>query len=404
MTDFTKTIDMPDGWIENPKTKEVKPTSLPVLLWVKTLKTLGNKLRFNLITLSPELNGVPFQPDDLDTLYCHLGERGYSISEKDAKKAVIYAAMKYSYNPVVEELEWIENNTDIKPVDIDKLATEYLGTTSELDDAKLAACLIVGVARAFDHGCKMDYVLCLKGKQGIKKSEFWRILAGDYFCETQQDNMKDLKMAVGSCWIYEYPEIEILTTRKDVGTVKSFITSRTDGFLPPYGGSFGYYPRKSILVGSLNEDEFLRDKTGARRYWVIELWQDSDLGEFLDTDKLARDRERILKAAILAHRSGRKPMLTLMQQSQSNRQNLRYESEHPFQSAIEQRVKLYGKEEFSIKNLLLESKLRSDIDKITQKDMTDASGILRGLGYITTNKQKMDKKIKSRARMWKLAQ
>ena len=66
MTNLTKTIDMPDGWIENPKTKEVKPTSLPVGLWVKTLKTLGNKLRFNLITLTPELNGVPFQPDDLE--------------------------------------------------------------------------------------------------------------------------------------------------------------------------------------------------------------------------------------------------------------------------------------------------------------------------------------------------
>ena len=97
-------------------------------------------------------------------------------------------------------------------------------------------------------------------------------------------------------------------------------------------------------------------------------------------------------------------MLTLMQQSQSNRQNLRYENEHPFQSAIEQRVKVYGQEEFSIKNLLLEAKLRSDIDKISQKDMNDVSGILRGLGYITTKGQKMDKKIKSRARMWKLAQ
>ena len=404
MTELTKTIDMPDGWIENPKTKERKPTSLPVGLWVKTLKTLGNKLRFNLITLAPELNGVPFQPDDLDTLYCHLGERGYGISEKDAKKGVLYAAMKNSYNPVVEELEWIENNEDIKPVDIDKLATEYLGTNSELDDAKLAACFIGAVARAFDHGCKMQYVLCLKGKQGIKKSEFWRIMAGDYFCETQQGDMKDLKMAINCCWIYEYPEIETLTSRKDVGTVKSFITSQIDGFRPPYGGSFGFYPRKSILVGSLNEDEFLKDKTGHRRYWVIELPHDAELGEFLDIDKLARDRERILKAAILAYRSGRKPMLTNIQQNLSNRQNLSYENEHPFQSAIEQRVQVYGQEEFSIKNLLLEAKLRSDIDKITQKDMNAVSGILRGLGYISTKGQKMDKKIKSRARMWKLAQ
>ena len=51
MTNLTKTIDMPDGWIENPKTKEVSPTRLPVGLWVKTLLTLENKLRFNLITL-----------------------------------------------------------------------------------------------------------------------------------------------------------------------------------------------------------------------------------------------------------------------------------------------------------------------------------------------------------------
>ena len=36
--------------------------------------------------------------------------------------------------------------------------------------------------------------------------------------------------------------------------------------------------------------------------------------------------------------------------------------------------------------------------------MNDVSGILRGLGYISTKGQKMDKKIKSRARMWKLAQ
>ena len=97
-------------------------------------------------------------------------------------------------------------------------------------------------------------------------------------------------------------------------------------------------------------------------------------------------------------------MLTLMQQSQSNRQNLRYENEHPFQSAIEQRVKVYGKEEFSIKNLLLESRLKSDIDKINQKDMNDVAAILRGLGYEATSGQKMDKKIKARARMWKLAQ
>ena len=403
MTNLTKTIDMPDGWIENPKTKEVKPTSLPVGLWVKTLKTLGNKLRFNLITLAPELNGVPFQPDDLDTLYCHLGERGYSISQSQCRDAVVYAAMKNSYNPVVEELEWIENNDDIKPVDIDKLATEYLATNSELDDAKLAACLIGGIARAFDHGCKMDYVLCLKGKQGIKKSEFWRILAGDYFCETQQETLKDLRLSMNTCWIFEYPEIETLTSRKDVVAIKSLITQQKDSFRVPYGSGIGVYPRKSILVGSLNEDEFLRDKTGNRRFWIIELPQDPDIGEQLDIDKLTRDRDRILKAAILAYRSGKLPMLTLEQEVESKRQNLNYESEHTFQSAVEQTVRKWKNSKFSSKSILIDSELRTEAT-ITQKDMNDIAAILRSLGYVRDKNQTTNSITKERSRLWSLAQ
>ena len=51
MTDLVKLTDLDDGWIQNNRTGEVKPTSLPVGLWVKALKKLGNKLRFNLINL-----------------------------------------------------------------------------------------------------------------------------------------------------------------------------------------------------------------------------------------------------------------------------------------------------------------------------------------------------------------
>ena len=172
MTDLVKLTDLDDGWIQNNRTGEVKPTLLPVGLWVKALKKLGNKLRFNLITLKPELNGIPFQPDDMDTLYCHLGEFGYSMTKQASKDGVLYAAMKNSYNPVVEELNYIETNDNITPVDIDNLASEYLGTNDPLYDEMLAVALIGAVARAFEHGCQMDYVICLKGEQGLKKSDF----------------------------------------------------------------------------------------------------------------------------------------------------------------------------------------------------------------------------------------
>ena len=403
MTDLFKETGMIDGWEIVPKTGENKPSTLCTGLWVKELKNLGDKLKFNLITLTPEFDGVPFQPDDLDTLYCHLAESGYSIGQRQCRDAVVYAAMKNSYNPVVDELTWIENNEDIKPINLDKVATDYLGTSSDLDDAKLAACFVGAVARAFDHGCKMQYVLCLKGKQGIKKSEFWRVMAGDYFCETQQDNLKDLKLAVGCTWIYEYPEIEALTSKKDQAAVKSLITAQIDSFRPPYGGSMGNYPRKSILVGSLNEDEFLRDKTGSRRFWIIDLPQDPDIGQQLDIDKLIRDRDRILKAAILAYRSGRLPMLTLEQEVQSKRQNLNYENEHPFQSAVEQTVRKWQNSKFSTKSILIDAELRTE-STITQKDMNDIAAILRGLGYVRDRNQTTNSITKERSRLWSLAQ
>jgi len=408
MSNLLKEANFPDGWVAKKRKKgeedlpiELVPQSLHIGLWVKALKTLGQKLRFNLITLEPELNGIPFQPNELDTLYCLLGEHGYSISKLQAIDGVVFASMKNSYNPVQEELINIENNENITPVDIDKLATEYLGTNDPLYDAMLAACCIGAIARAFDYGCKMQYVLCLKGKQGLKKSEFWRILAGEYFCETEQGNLKDLKLAMNCCWIYEYPEIEQLTTRKDVGQIKSLITAQKDRFRLPYGSSIGTYPRKSILVGSLNEDEFLRDKTGSRRFWVIDLPFDPDIGEKLDTDKLTRDRERILKAAIIAHRNGRLPMMTLEQQNESNRRNLDYESQHPYQDAIEKELRKWGGEtEFSIQGLLSDAGIKTEIKEINQKDMYDVAKILKTLGYKKTRQSKCPI-TNSRARLWK---
>jgi len=397
MTDLVKLTDLDDGWIQNNRTGEVKPTSLPVGLWVKALKKLGNKLRFNLITLKPELNGIPFQPDDMDTLYCHLGEFGYSMTKQASKDGVLYAAMKNSYNPVVEELNYIETNENITPVGIDNLASEYLGTTDPLYDAMLAVALIGAVARALEHGCQMDYVICLKGEQGLKKSEFWRILAGDYFCETQQDQTKDLRMAMNCCWIFEYPEIECFTRQKNSGSTKSLITQRNDEFRPPFASSMGKYPRKSILVGSLNENEFLVDKTGSRRFYIIDLPHNPDIGEQLDIDKLTRDRERIYKAAIIAHRNGRKPKLDLELQNESNRRNIDFEHEHPYQRRIETKLKQWGDIEFSIQGLIMDAQIKSYETDITQTDINEVAAIIKRLGYKKTRQGSG----KSRARLWK---
>ena len=96
-------------------------------------------------------------------------------------------------------------------------------------------------------------------------------------------------------------------------------------------------------------------------------------------------------------------MLTLEQEVESKRQNLNYESEHPFQSAVEQTVRKWQNSKFSTKSILIDSELRTEAT-ITQKDMNDIAAILRGLGYIRDKHQTTNKITKDRSRLWSLAQ
>ena len=146
-------------------------------------------------------------------MYVALAELGWKIDKGPAKDAFQHVAKQRRFNPVKEYLIGLENDRNIQPLNIDSLAYRYLQVESELSNAMLAACLVGAVARALDNGCQMDYLTCLKGKQGIHKSGFWRTLAGPFFSDTKQDNPKDMRLAIGSCWIYEWPGSFVLILR-----------------------------------------------------------------------------------------------------------------------------------------------------------------------------------------------
>ena len=90
-------------------------------------------------------------------------------------------------------------------------------------------------------------------------------------------------------WILELGELAGLK-KVDVETVKAFITRQDDKFRHSYGYSVEDHPRQCIIVGSTNnEDGFLRDITGNRRFWPVTCatggahrpWQVADVVEQL---------------------------------------------------------------------------------------------------------------------------
>jgi len=201
------------------------------------------------------------------------------------------AAQKNAYSPVEDELIRIESDDSIQPIELDQVASDYLGTNDPLYDAMLSTTLIGLVNRTFHNGCKFDTCLVLIGKEGIRKSTLFKELATeDWFCDTWQNKDQDLFMALGTCLIYEIAEIDAIKG-KGQADLKALLTSTKDTYKRPYARGIGRYPRPSIFVATSNRGDFLSGPSvDHRRFLII------PIKEEIEIEKLKRDRKRILKS------------------------------------------------------------------------------------------------------------
>jgi putative DNA primase/helicase len=125
------------------------------------------------------------------------------------------------------------------------------------------------------NGISAEGALVLQGKQLIGKT-YWMIKLVPFAFKglikeamKLNTNNKDDVMKVTRTWIAELGEIATTFKASEVEDLKNFITTSTDEYRAPYGEIPKPYPRRTIFYGSVNEQSFLKDMTGNRRYWVI---------------------------------------------------------------------------------------------------------------------------------------
>ena len=158
---------------------------------------------------------------------------------------------------------------------------------------------ISAVARVFDPGCQVDHMLILEGPQGILKSSALRALAGAPWFTDRLSNLgsKDSSMEVAGEWFIEMSELDALT-RATNSAIKSFITRRNERFRPPYGKHVVERPRQCVFVGSINPiGGYLRDPTGARRFWPVACG-------VIDLEALVRDRDQLWAEVVVRFQAG----------------------------------------------------------------------------------------------------
>lgn len=160
--------------------------------------------------------------------------------------------------------------------------------------------LVSGAARGLKPGCKCDTMPILEGPQGALKSSALRDLYGkDFFTDGLSDiGSKDAKMEMQGVWGLEVAEMQKFSAA-EVNDVKKFLTQQVDRFRPPYGRSVIEAPRRVVLNGTINPEgnAYLRDVTGARRFWPVTIGR-------IDADKLGRDRDQLWAEAVAHFREG----------------------------------------------------------------------------------------------------
>ena len=92
--------------------------------------------------------------------------------------------------------------------------------------------------------------------------------------------------------------------KSEMNTVKQFLSKTEDVYREPYGRRTKPFPRSCIIVGTTNDKEFLKDRTGNRRFWPV------DLGKREPTKRifahLEEETDQIWAEAVVRWRCGEK--------------------------------------------------------------------------------------------------
>ena len=233
--------------------------------------------------------------DDIRVMKWLAQQYNLRVKASSVIEAVSVVAHDNSFHPVrnyLNKLVW-----DRVPR-LDTWLNTVMGVAQSGYSAKVGKrWMISAVARVMRPGCKADSVMILEGGQGEGKSTAMRILGGDWFMDTPFAlGDKDGFQAIRGKWIIELGELDSFNKAEST-KAKQFFSASTDTYRESYGRRTNDVPRQCVFVGTTNQDEYLKDATGNRRYWPVACTK-------VDLEQLREIRDQLWAEAMFCYEAG----------------------------------------------------------------------------------------------------
>lgn len=206
---------------------------------------------------------------DDSNLLLFLEQQWKLSAEGKIRHAVAVIAEENAFHPIREYLDNLPAWDGVERADT--LFVRYMAAD---DNAYVRAAtrkwLCGAVKRVYEPGCKFDNMIVLYSQeQGLGKSQMTQILSRGWCSDSLTGiGSKEGFEGLQGSWIIELAELSSIR-RADVETIKNFISKQDDVYRPAYGRNVVSHPRQCVFFGTTNEVEFLRDRTGNRRFWPI---------------------------------------------------------------------------------------------------------------------------------------
>ena len=271
------------------------------------IEKTGQNIKLILLN-DPQLKKVRFDrftKQDITDCPDFCNERDNRIDDESIGKIAIYIENVYglqlSQPRIIDMLKTTSKERGFNPVHefiqsatwdnverIDTVVIRYLGADdTPLTRMQTRKWMVGAVARAFSPGCKFDHILTFTGPQGVGKSTFLNIIAGNWFSDSfsfAHDDKSKIEDITGA-WIVEISELNGMKRAHDAEAAKAFLSRVRDDVRPAYARKSESIPRSNVFAATTNETEFLQSCNGNRRWWIIPIRGTGEVREWIDALK-----------------------------------------------------------------------------------------------------------------------